>query len=115
MAMQRALRQLSVQPDALLTDAIKLPEIPLPATPLIKGDQISLSIAAASILAKVSRDHYMIELGQQLPEYGFGFHKGYGTARHHEALRTYGPVDEHRKTFAPIRALLGMRFKERSQ
>lgn len=114
LAMQRALKELSVQPDALLTDAIKLPEIPLPATLLIRGDQISLSIAAASILAKVSRDHFMVDLGLQFPEYGFGFHKGYGTVRHHEALRTYGPVDEHRKTFAPIRALLGMRFKERS-
>jgi ribonuclease HII len=106
LAMRRALENLSVYPDALLTDAIKLPEIDLPAVPLIRGDQISLSIAAASILAKVSRDHFMIALGEQYPAYGFAFHKGYGTVRHHEALRTYGPADVHRQTFAPIRALL---------
>jgi ribonuclease HII len=112
LAMQRALESLAVQPNALLTDAIKLPEVNLPAFPLIKGDQVSLSIAAASILAKVSRDHVMIELDEQYPEYGFAAHKGYGTARHHDALRTYGPADVHRHTFAPVRALLGKRRTE---
>jgi ribonuclease HII len=112
LAMRRALESLAVQPDALLTDAIKLPEIHLPAVPLIKGDQVSLSIAAASILAKVSRDHVMIELDEHYPGYGFAAHKGYGTARHHEALRTYGPADVHRHTFAPIRALVGKRRTE---
>ena len=113
LAMRRALESLPIQPDVLLTDAIRLPEVKLPAVPLIRGDQVSLSIAAASILAKVSRDHVMIELDQQYPEYGFAAHKGYGTARHHEALRTYGPVDIHRHTFAPVRILLGGRYQER--
>jgi ribonuclease HII len=112
LAMRRALENLTVQPDALLTDAIKLPEINLHAVPLIKGDQVSLSIAAASILAKVSRDHLMIDLDEQYPEYGFAAHKGYGTARHHDALRTYGPADVHRHTFKPVRALLGKRRTE---
>jgi ribonuclease HII len=112
-AMSRALSNLAVPPDALLTDAIKLPDIDLPTIPLIRGDQKSLSIAAASILAKVSRDHFMVELDTQFPQYGFGSHKGYGTARHHAALQTYGPVEVHRKTFAPIRVLLE-RNRERS-
>jgi ribonuclease HII len=113
-AMHRALSNLSIPPDALLTDAIKLPDIDLPTIPLIRGDQKSLSIAAASILAKVSRDHFMIELDTRFPQYGFGSHKGYGTARHHAALQAYGPVEVHRKTFAPIRVLLE-KNQERSE
>jgi ribonuclease HII len=107
LAMQRALAALSTPPDALLTDAMKLPEVDLPALPLIKGDQKSLSIAAASILAKVSRDHVMRELDADYPDYGFAAHKGYGTLRHFEALHLHGPTPIHRKTFAPVRAVLG--------
>jgi ribonuclease HII len=115
LAMQRALDNLSIPPDALLTDAVRLPEVDLPTIALVKGDQKSLSIAAASILAKVSRDHGMITLDKQYPEYGFGAHKGYGTARHYQALCTYGPAGVHRKSFAPIRALLRTNYQGRGE
>lgn len=105
-AMQRALAALSVRPDGLLTDAMPLPEIGLPCTPLIKGDQRSLSIAAASIVAKVTRDRFMAELDELFPQYGFRIHKGYGTPLHQQALRHFGPSAIHRLTFAPLRALL---------
>lgn len=106
LAMQRALAQLPIQPEALLTDVVQLPESSLPCTPLVRGDQKSLSIAAASIIAKVTRDRHMIELDVQYPEYGFMAHKGYGTLRHQRALAAFGPTPIHRKTFAPIRRLL---------
>ncbi|MBN1562220.1 MAG: ribonuclease HII [Anaerolineae bacterium] len=102
LAMRRALDQLSVKPAALLTDSMHFPEAKLPYTSLIKGDQKSLSIAAASILAKVSRDHFMIELDEPFPAYKFGQHKGYGTELHRLALREHGPCVMHRQTFAPV-------------
>lgn len=107
LAMQRALANLSVPPDALLTDAMPMPELHLPCTPLIKGDQRSLSIAAASIVAKVTRDHFMDELDGLFPQYGFLVHKGYGTALHQQTLRRFGPSTVHRMTFAPVLALRG--------
>jgi ribonuclease HII len=106
LAMRRALEKLSIWPDALLTDVVQIPGLDLPCTPLIKGDQKSLSIAAASIVAKVLRDQYMDDLDQFFPQYGFLVHKGYGTALHQQALRHFGPTSVHRKTFAPIQALL---------
>ncbi|HEX3051922.1 MAG TPA: ribonuclease HII [Aggregatilineaceae bacterium] len=106
LAMRRAVEALTVQPDALLTDAMSLPELHLPCVPLIRGDQKSLSIAAASIVAKVIRDQVMDQLDERYPQYGFLIHKGYGTDLHHKALKTYGPTEIHRATFAPIRALL---------
>ncbi len=106
LAMRRAVEALAVAPDALLTDAMSLPELHLPCLPLIKGDQKSLSIAAASIVAKVIRDQVMDELDERYPQYGFLIHKGYGTALHHKALRIYGPTPIHRTTFAPVRAIL---------
>jgi ribonuclease HII len=106
LAMKRAIEGLTIPPDALLTDAMQIPEIPLPCTPLIKGDQKSLSIAAASIIAKVSRDQFMNTLDETFPQYGFMIHKGYGTELHQDALKRYGPTRIHRMTFAPIQALL---------
>jgi ribonuclease HII len=114
LAMQRALAALSVRPDALLTDAMPLPEIGLPCMPLVKGDQRSLSIAAASIVAKVTRDRFMAELDELFPQYGFRVHKGYGTLLHQQALRHFGPSAIHRLTFAPLRDLLAAQEKDGS-
>jgi len=111
-AMQRALAALSVPPDALLTDAMRLPAVNLPCTALIKGDQKSLSIAAASILAKVTRDRFMVELDELFPQYGFRIHKGYGTPLHQQALRHFGPSTVHRLSFAPLRELLEAQNKD---
>jgi ribonuclease HII len=103
LAMQRALCQLSVSPAHLLLDAMFLPEEFLPQTKLIKGDARSLSIAAASVLAKTARDQHMLSMEEQFPGYGFAQHKGYGTRFHQEALRRLGPCPIHRRSFAPIR------------
>jgi ribonuclease HII len=108
LAMQRALEKLTIAPLALLTDAMALPDIHLPCTALIKGDQRSLSIAAASIVAKVTRDHFMDELDELFPQYGFRVHKGYGTVLHQQALRHYGPCTVHRMTFAPLAGSVAM-------
>ncbi|NDJ77396.1 MAG: ribonuclease HII [Chloroflexi bacterium] len=105
LAMQRALDALSVAPDALLTDSIRLPQVTLPITPLTKGDERSLSIAAASIIAKVLRDQHMQQLDAEYPQYGFLVNKGYGTALHRKALRECGPSDVHRMSFAPMATL----------
>ncbi len=102
-AMRYALTQLSIPPQALLLDALLLKDIPLPQRSLIKGDSRSLSIAAASIIAKVTRDRHMLELHQQYPAYGFAQHKGYGTPLHLSALREHGITPHHRLTFAPVR------------
>ena len=98
-AMRQAVSRLSVQPQLLLNDAVTIPEIQIPQVPIIKGDAKSVSIAAASIVAKVTRDRMMEEYDKVLPEYGFAFNKGYGSAAHIEALRKYGPSPIHRKTF----------------
>lgn len=106
LAMQTALLTLPRLPDALLIDAVRLPHWPCPQTSLIKGDARCLSIAAASILAKVSRDRMMAALARQGPDYGFAQHKGYGTAAHERALRQHGPSPQHRRTFRPISTFL---------
>lgn len=98
-AMQKAVAGLKVAPDLLLNDAVIIPDITIQQIKIIKGDAKSVSIAAASILAKVSRDHLMAEYDALYPEYGFARHKGYGTAEHIAALRKYGPCPIHRKTF----------------
>jgi ribonuclease HII len=103
LAMRRALAALAVQPDILLTDALRLPGVDLPCKPLVKGDQKSLSIAAASIVAKVSRDQWIDRLDESYPQYGFLVHKGYGTDLHQRALRRFGPTPYHRMTFAPLK------------
>lgn len=99
-AMLEAINNLSVKPEHLLIDAVKL-NTDIPQTSIIKGDAKSESIAAASIIAKVTRDRMMIELDKIHPEYDFKHNKGYGTKKHIEAIRKYGIIKEHRKTFAP--------------
>ena len=105
-AMTRAVHELEPSPDYLLIDHILLPESELPQTALPRGDAIVLSIAAASIIAKVTRDTIMIELDEHYPGYGFPQHKGYGTTVHRQALATSGPAPVHRRSFKPIAALL---------
>lgn len=99
-AMIEAVNNLSVKPEHLLIDAVKL-NVDIPQTSIIKGDAKSESIAAASIIAKVTRDRMMIELDREHPEYDFKHNKGYGTKKHIEAIEKYGILKEHRKTFAP--------------
>ncbi|MDY4509169.1 MAG: ribonuclease HII [Candidatus Faecousia sp.] len=99
LAMGRALEQLSVRPALALIDGNRETDFGLPVKTVVKGDSLSANIAAASILAKVTRDNLMPELAQQYPEYGFDIHKGYGTKAHYEALRTYGPCPIHRRSF----------------
>jgi ribonuclease HII len=112
LAMARALQGLGAAPQVLLLDALFLPEEPLPQIALIKGDQRSLSIAAASILAKTTRDAWMINAAREFPAYGFEQHKGYGTKLHQGALAAHGPCTLHRKTFAPIRLLRQTKTQE---
>jgi hypothetical protein len=102
LAMQRALACLSGQPDHLLIDHLSLPAIAVSQTSITFGDRRSLSIAAASVVAKVARDQAMLELDRQFPGYGFAHHKGYGTPEHQECLRSMGPSPVHRVSFAPI-------------
>ncbi|MBR3849224.1 MAG: ribonuclease HII [Oscillospiraceae bacterium] len=98
-AMRRAIAQLSGKPELALVDGNRAADFGLPVQTVVKGDSLSANIAAASVLAKVTRDRYMKELAVQYPEYGFEIHKGYGTKRHYEALREHGPCPAHRRTF----------------
>ena len=98
-AMRLAVAGLKIRPSVLVNDAVTIPGIDLPQVPVIKGDAKCISIAAASILAKVTRDRYMEELDKKYPAYGFAKHKGYGTKQHTDALRACGPCPEHRRTF----------------
>ncbi len=104
-AMERAVEALTAAPEYLLIDALALPRIPLPQKAIIKGDCLSHSIAAASIIAKVTRDRLMEELHEQYPQYNFKKHKGYGTAEHLELLRAHGPCTAHRRSFEPVASL----------
>ena len=99
LAMERALAQLSVKPNIALIDGNRAKDFGLPVRTVVKGDSLSMNIAAASILAKVTRDDLMLELAEKYPEYGFEVHKGYGTKAHYEALRAHGASEIHRKTF----------------
>jgi len=105
-AMGRAALEIQPQPDYCLIDGLPVPEFPIPSEGIVKGDGKSFSIAAASVIAKVSRDRLMLEYAQKYPEYGFEKHKGYGTKQHLEALRKYGPCPIHRKSFAPVAQLI---------
>lgn len=105
-AMGEALRALSILPAYALVDGNRMPALPCPAEAIVDGDALSPSIAAASIIAKVTRDRMMEELDREFPGYGFAAHKGYGTPAHSAALARLGPCREHRKTFAPVAALL---------
>ena len=98
-AMRTAIHKLSVKPDILLNDAVTIPKVDIKQVPIIKGDAKSISIAAASVLAKVTRDRIMEEYDKKYPEYGFAKHKGYGTAAHIKAIKEYGPCPIHRRTF----------------
>lgn len=98
-AMREAIKNLGTTPDILLNDAVTIPKISIKQIPIIKGDAKSISIAAASIIAKVTRDRIMIQYDEIMPEYGFASNKGYGAAVHIEALKKYGATPIHRKTF----------------
>lgn len=98
-AMREAISKLRVQPDILLNDAVTIPKVDIRQVPIIKGDAKSISIGAASIVAKVTRDRLMVEYDKYLPEYGFASNKGYGSAEHIEALKKFGPSPIHRASF----------------
>ena len=107
-AMRASIAQLSTAPQALLLDALMLSDISLPQRSIIKGDTSCLSIAAASIVAKVTRDRLMVQLHELYPAYGFAQHKGYGTEAHLAALHEHGACPIHRRSFAPVRDLFGL-------
>ena len=107
LAMRRALGELSPASDYVLIDAVVLTGVALPVRPIIKGDVLSLSIAAASIVAKVTRDRVMARFHEIYPQYNFLSHKGYGTEEHLARLAEYGPSPIHRRTFAPVSAMVG--------
>lgn len=98
-AMREAIKKLSVTPDLLLNDAVTIPGVDITQVPIIKGDAKSITIGAASIVAKVTRDRYMVEMSDKYPEYGFASNKGYGSAAHIAALKEYGPCPIHRRSF----------------
>jgi ribonuclease HII len=106
LAMQRAIEGLRVKPGFLLVDARTIPHCPYPQRGIIHGDALSASIAAASIIAKTTRDNYMIEMDRIYPGYGFASHKGYPTPDHLRALKTLGPLPIHRRSFGPVREVL---------
>ena len=106
LAMQRAVEGLSVTPKLALIDGNRCPRLAVPSAPVVKGDSRVPAIAAASILAKVSRDREMLEMDRRYPGYGIAGHKGYPTPVHLEALQRLGPTPIHRRSFAPVRALL---------
>lgn len=105
LAMRRAVEALTEKPDHCLIDGLPVPGFPLPHRSVVKGDSLSLSIAAASILAKVTRDRLMLEIAAEFPCYGFRYHQGYGTALHMDALRVHGPCRHHRRSFQPVAQL----------
>jgi ribonuclease HII len=102
-AMQLALDQLKPRPEHVLVDGLRIKWLPYAHTPLVEGDCKSYSIAAASVLAKVTRDRMMVELDMQYPGYGFAGHKGYATPQHLAAITTLGPCPDHRRSFWPFR------------
>ncbi|EFX91088.1 ribonuclease HII [Actinobacillus ureae ATCC 25976] len=108
LAMQRAVAGLNIWPDFVLVDGNHIPTLPMPAQAVIKGDSLVAEISAASILAKVARDQEMDELDKQYPEYGFAKHKGYPTKLHFEKLEQFGATPFHRKSFAPVKKILGL-------
>jgi ribonuclease HII len=108
LAMRRAVASLPLSPDFVLVDARKIPDCPAPQRGIIHGDMLSASIAAASVLAKTTRDAHMCELDRQYPGYGLAAHKGYPTPAHYRALQALGATPIHRRSFAPVRQVLGL-------
>lgn len=106
LGMSRAVERLSVRPRLALVDGNRLPELPCPARAIVGGDRLEAAISAASILAKVTRDHLMLEWHRRYPRYGFDRHKGYPTRAHLESLARWGPCEIHRRSFAPVREAL---------
>jgi ribonuclease HII len=106
LGMRLAVEGLARRPDGVLIDGRPVRDFPLRQLALVKGDQLSYSIAAASVIAKVTRDRVMLELAQAFPAYGFEVHKGYGTAQHLAALKKWGACRQHRRSFAPVAAVL---------
>ncbi len=107
LAMKLAIEQLSPPPECLLIDYLHLPEVPLPQKGIINGDRLCFSIACASIMAKVTRDHLMEELDKTYPGYGLARHKGYGTREHLTCLRRLGPCPIHRQSYQPVKDVTG--------
>ncbi|HIF9058355.1 TPA: ribonuclease HII [Photobacterium damselae] len=107
-AMQRAVAGLNITPDFVLIDGNKAPELPMAAQAVVKGDLRVAEISAASILAKVTRDREMDELDAQYPQFGFAKHKGYPTKAHFAALEEHGVIEQHRKSFKPVKRILGL-------
>jgi len=108
LAMRRAVEGLELQPEFVLVDARKIPQCPIPQRGIIHGDRLSASIAAASIIAKTTRDAHMTKLDREYPGYGFASHKGYPTPEHYQALKRLGVLPIHRRSFAPVRQALGL-------
>ncbi len=98
-AMRQAIQNLGVVPDILLNDAVRIPQVDIPQVPIVHGDAKSISIGAASIIAKVARDRIMVQYDKEMPEYGFAQHKGYGTKEHMEAIEKHGISPIHRRSF----------------
>lgn len=111
LAMQQAVSNLPISPDYLLIDGNQMPLFSIPKEAIVDGDALSVSIAAASILAKVTRDRMMRSFGEKWPGYGFEKHKGYGTKEHLEAIFALGPCDLHRHSFAPFRFMLDLQLE----
>ena len=105
LAMQRAVENLKIQPHFVLVDGNRIPQLPMPAQAVVKGDSLVAEISAASILAKVARDQEMMELDKLYPQYAFAQHKGYPTKLHLEKLAEFGVLPQHRRSFAPVRKL----------
>ena len=108
LAMKKAMENMKVKPEYVLTDAMPINDYSVPVDAIIHGDGLSITIAAASVLAKVTRDHIMYELDQKYPQYEFKKHKGYPTKRHLELLRLYGPTEDYRFTYRPVHDLIGI-------
>ena len=111
LAMRRAVQGLRLKPGLVLVDGNRLPVLDIPAEAIVKGDALVPAISAASILAKVHRDRWCAEVHTQYPEYGFDAHKGYGTAAHLQALQDHGACPLHRKTFAPVTAVVSQALR----
>ena len=112
LAMYEAINNSKIQPEHVLIDAMKLEDLDIPSTSIVKGDMKSITISAASVIAKVTRDRMLVELDKKYPEYGFKKNAGYGTKQHIEAIEKYGIIPEHRKTFKPVSDHLNHLYKK---